>query len=303
MQNTAHLLMIRPVRFAFNKETAVNNTFQEVDTDKDVASIAELEFDTFAQKLISSGLDVTIVQDTPEPHTPDSIFPNNWISFHEDGTIILYPMFAENRRAERKPHVLNEIKSKFNVTNQIDLTDLENKQMFLEGTGSMVLDRDNKIAYACLSPRTNQNALEIFANKTGYQIVSFHSTDQQRLPIYHTNVMMCVAKQFVVICMDSITDNTEREMVEKLIQKTGKKLVPISFEQMEHFAGNMLQVHNKQDEKLLVMSTQAFNSLLPEQIQILEKYNRIIHSDLSTIEKNGGGSARCMLAEVFLPLK
>ncbi|MGC8750787.1 citrulline utilization hydrolase CtlX [Hydrotalea sp.] len=303
MQNTNHLLMIKPVRFTFNEQTAVNNAFQQNEADSSVAIKAANEFNHFAEKLMQHGIDVTIVEDTPEPHTPDSIFPNNWISFHTNGTIVLYPMFAPNRRLERKPDVLNAISKKFSIQHQIDLSYLEDQNQFLEGTGSMVLDREHKIAYACLSPRTDEHALKVFSEKMGYSIVQFHASDKNNMPIYHTNVMMCVADRYVVICLDSIKIKEERKKVEEVIQQSGKKIIPISFEQMEHFAGNMLQVINEKGNKFLVMSTQAYESLNNEQIQQLTSFNTIIHSNISTIEKNGGGSARCMLAEVFLPLK
>jgi len=303
MQNTNHLLMIKPVRFTFNEQTAVNNAFQQNETDSSVAVKAANEFNHFAETLMQHGIDVTIVEDTPDPHTPDSIFPNNWISFHTNGTIVLYPMFAPNRRLERKPNVLNAISKKFSIQHQIDLSYLEDQNQFLEGTGSMVLDRVHKIAYACLSPRTNEHALKIFGEKMGYSILQFQANDKNNIPIYHTNVMMCVADRYVVICLDSITKKDERKKVEEVIQQSGKKIIPISFEQMEHFAGNMLQVMNEKGNKFLVMSTQAYESLNNEQIQQLNSFNTIIHSNISTIEKNGGGSARCMLAEVFLPIK
>jgi len=303
MQNTNHLLMIKPVRFTFNEQTAVNNAFQQNEADSSVAIKAANEFNHFAEKLMQHGIDVTIVEDTPEPHTPDSIFPNNWISFHTNGTIVLYPMFAPNRRLERKPDVLNAISKKFSIQHQIDLSYLEDQNQFLEGTGSMVLDREHKIAYACLSPRTDEHALKVFSEKMGYSIVQFHASDKNNMPIYHTNVMMCVADRYVVICLDSIKNKEERKKVEEVIQQSGKKIIPISFEQMEHFAGNMLQVINEKGNKFLVMSTQAYESLNNEQIQQLTSFNTIIHSNINTIEKNGGGSARCMLAEVFLPLK
>jgi hypothetical protein len=303
MQNTNHLLMIKPVRFTFNEQTAVNNAFQQNEADSSVAMKAANEFNHFAEKLIQHGIDVTIVEDTPDPHTPDSIFPNNWVSFHSNGTIVLYPMFAPNRRLERKPDVLNAISKKFNIQHQIDLSYLEDQNQFLEGTGSMVLDREHKIAYACLSPRTNEHALKIFGEKMGYSILQFHANDKNNMPIYHTNVMMCVADKYVVICLESITNKDERKKVEDIIQQSGKQIISISFEQMEHFAGNMLQVMNEKGNKFLVMSTQAYESLNNEQIQQLNSWNAIIHSNISAIEKNGGGSARCMLAEVFLPLK
>jgi len=295
--------MIRPLRFEFNAQTAVNNAFQVPDQDKDIASLARKEFDDFASLLQSKGIDVSIVNDSPEPHTPDSIFPNNWVSFHADGTVFLYPMFAENRRLERKPEVLQQIRKKFEIVQLHDLSDRELQDQFLEGTGSMVLDRSEQIAYACLSPRTHPEVLEEFARISGYRIVAFDAVDRNGLPIYHTNVMMCVADRYVVICLDSIRDTLQLKTVNEVIRHTGKEIIPISLQQMEHFAGNMLQVENRNGEKFLVMSSQAYASLEPGQRDKLEAYNPILHSPLDTIEKNGGGSARCMLAEVFLPEK
>lgn len=302
-QTTSHLLMIRPLRFEFNAQTAVNNAFQVPDQDKDVAMLAQQEFDNFARLLQSKGIDVSIVNDSPEPHTPDSVFPNNWVSFHADGTVFLYPMFAENRRLERKPGVLDEIRKKFEIAQLLDLSTYESQDQFLEGTGSMVLDRSQKIAYACLSPRTHLTVLEEFARITGYRMVAFDAVDGNGLPIYHTNVMMCVADRYVVICLDSIRKAEQREMVENEIIQSGKEIIPISLDQMQHFAGNMLQVENAGGEKFLVMSSQAYASLEAGQVAKLEEYNPILHSPLDNIEKNGGGSARCMLAEVFLPAK
>jgi hypothetical protein len=295
--------MIRPVRFEFNAQTAVNNAFQVPDLDKDIASLARKEFDDFASLLQSKGIDVSVVDDSPEPHTPDSVFPNNWVSFHADGTVFLYPMFAENRRLERKPEVLQQIRNKFEIVQLHDLSNRELQQQFLEGTGSMVLDRSEQIAYACLSPRTHPEVLEEFARISGYRIVAFDAVDRNGLPIYHTNVMMCVADRYVVICLDSIRDALQLTTVNEVIRQTGKEIIPISLQQMENFAGNMLQVENKNGEKFLVMSSQAYASLEPGQRDKLEAYNPILHSPLDTIEKNGGGSARCMLAEVFLPEK
>lgn len=303
MQTTSHLLMIKPVRFNFNAETAVNNSFQQASNDDAVAEKATAEFEQFVTVLTDAGVDVTVVPDTAEPHTPDSVFPNNWVSFHQDGTVFLYPMFAVNRRLERKPHVLAAIGEKFQITNTIDLSGYESSQLFLEGTGSMVLDRVNKIAYACLSPRTAPEVLHDWATKSGYKIVSFVSVDSNGAPIYHTNVMMCVADKYVVICMDSIPDERERENVLQHLTQTGKEIIRISFSQMNQFAGNMLQVHNKAGKPFLVMSSQAFHSLTAEQVSSIQTYNPILHSDIKTIETNGGGSARCMMAEIFLPLK
>jgi hypothetical protein len=303
MQTTSHLLMIKPVAFDFNAETAVNNAFQQEGSNENAQQKAEAEFDEFVQKLSAAGVDVTVVQDTADPHTPDSIFPNNWISFHQDGSIVLYPMYAVNRRAERKQHVLDTIAAKFEVKQQIDFTSKENEDHFLEGTGSMVLDRDNKIAYACLSPRTDRALFEEWCSKMNYTPCSFYSVDEKGGEIYHTNVMMCVADQYVVICLDSIRNTEERDKVFDTITDSGKTIIEISYKQMNQFAGNMLQIENRTGQRYLVMSSQAYNALTHRQIQELESYNPIIHSDLSTIETNGGGSARCMMAEVFLPLK
>jgi hypothetical protein len=295
--------MIRPVNFAFNNQTAVNNAFQVATNDSGVQQKAIKEFDGFVERLRSKKIDVIVINDTPEPHTPDSIFPNNWISFHNNGDVVLYPMFAENRRLERKPNVIGEIKFRFSINNTIDLSAREKHHQYLEGTGSIVLDRDKKIAYACVSPRTDENLFNEFCGVMGYEPVIFHAVDKKGGAIYHTNVMMCVADKFIVICLDSIADDLERKKVTDRIIASGKDLIDISLDQMNHFAGNMLQVNDSEGKKYLVMSTQAFTALTREQINKLEGYNEIIHSSLDTIETNGGGSARCMMAEVHLPLK
>jgi hypothetical protein len=249
------------------------------------------------------GVDVTVIEDTPEPHTPDAIFPNNWVSFHANGTVCLYPMYAPNRRLERREDIIVQLQKKFKVSHTMDFTSYEAAQQFLEGTGSMVLDRINKIAYACLSPRTNPEILEEFATKMGYRVVSFTSTDEKGTQIYHTNVVMSVGDRFAVICTETIIDDAERAHVLQTLKQTGKDVIEISMEQLKRFAGNMLQVQNKSGESILVMSTQAYRSLLPQQLKTLEKYNQMFYTDLYTIESNGGGSARCMMAEVHLPVK
>jgi hypothetical protein len=292
--------MIRPVQFGFNAETAVNNSFQVKSADSAVQEKAGNEFEIFVKLLRQHGIDVTVIDDTAEPHTPDSVFPNNWISFHADGSLLLYPMFAENRRLERKQPVLDAIKEKFKVGRIIDLSYHETENRFLEGTGSMVLDRENKIAYACLSPRTDNGLLEEFCDKMGYAPIAFTAVDTANQPIYHTNVMMCVADEYALICLDTVKNPTERKAVVDSLTKTGKQLLQISFDQMNHFAGNMLQVHNAEGDTFLVMSTQAFRSLTAQQLAEISHFNPIIHSDITTIETNGGGSARCMMAEVFL---
>lgn len=303
MQHTAHILMIKPINFDFNAETAINNSFQLKSNDVDIQKKALQEFELFISTLEKRGIDVMVVDDTMDPYTPDSIFPNNWISFHDNGTLLLYPMFAINRRFEKKEHVLNKIKERFLVSNTIDFSHFESGKVFLEGTGSMVLDRDNKIAYACLSPRTDQMVLQAFCDKMGFEPISFIGLDINNQPIYHTNVMMCVANSFVVICLDSIKDSNQKKIVADKIKQTRKEIIEITFEQMNQFAGNMLQVNNVEGEVFTVMSSQAYQSLTRKQIESIEFFNTIIHADISTIETNGGGSARCMMAEVFLPLK
>lgn len=291
--------MIRPVNFSFNAETAVNNAFQSAATAGAQQQALE-EFEGFAALLRAKGVDVTIVDDTPEPYTPDSIFPNNWISFHEGGAICLYPMYAANRRLERKPGVLEQISRRFRVGATLDFSGYEAQGLFLEGTGSMVLDRDKRIAYACLSPRTDKTVLLDFCQKMDYRPEIFTAVDGKGQPIYHTNVMMCVADRYVVVCLDSVPDPVENASLTRTIQNSGKEIVPITLAQMNQFAGNMLQVQNRKGEKLLVMSSQAYASLDPTQIVRLSAFNEILHAPLTTIETNGGGSARCMLAEIHL---
>lgn len=303
MQTTSHILMIRPSHFEYNAETAVNNSFQINSGDQTVPQKALQEFDLFVDVLGNYGIDVTVVQDTAVPYTPDSIFPNNWISFHSDGTICLYPMFAENRRKERKLTVLNTIAAKFELSSTVDFTEQEERERYLEGTGSMVLDRENKVAYACISVRTDENVLQQFCDEMGYTPIVFEALDIEGFPIYHTNVMMCVADRYVVVCLDSISNEIEKQELVAALLATNKVIIPISLDQMNHFAGNMLQVENSMGTKYLVMSSQAFHSLSIDQTNKLISFNEIIHSDISTIESNGGGSARCMMAEVFLPLK
>ncbi|MRX76519.1 amidinotransferase [Pedobacter petrophilus] len=303
MQTTNHLLMIRPVDFKFNEQTAANNKFQVASTESNIQTQALNEFDGFVELLRKNKVDVTVVDDTLQPETPDSIFPNNWVSFHDDGSIYLYPMFSENRRLERRKDILEGLKDKFEVNHISDLSFYEMQYAFLEGTGSMVLDRVNKIAYACLSVRTDQEVLDNFCMLTGYEPVSFQAVDSTNFPIYHTNVMMCIGDRFAVICLDSIRNEEEKLAVMLRLTNSGKTIIEITPDQMSHFAGNMLQVVNGDNESLLVMSDQAYLSLTEDQKTTLEQFCRIIHAPLYTIEQNGGGSARCMLAEIHLPEK
>jgi hypothetical protein len=300
MQTTSKVLMIRPLHFVYNAETAVNNSFQVKGDQENLTEKAVEEFDKFVKALQHEGIDVTVVEDSPDPHTPDAIFPNNWISFHSSGIYCLYPMFAPNRRKERKEEVISIIQKKFHYDHLIDFTGYESESVFLEGTGSMVLDREKRLAYACLSSRTNEVVLKDFCNNLNYQPVMFHAVDESGRAVYHTNVMMCVADRYVVICLDSITDSSEKKYVAETIFRSGKEMIQISNSQMNQFAGNMLQLENERHEKILVMSSAAWNALLPAQIGKLTKYNRILHSSLREIETNGGGSARCMIAEIHL---
>jgi hypothetical protein len=307
MQTTDTVLMIEPIAFGYNAETAENNYFQVEQKDSDVQSKALEEFNNFVDKLRNKGINVITIKDTLDPHTPDSIFPNNWVSFHKDGKVVLYPMFASNRRVERREDIIETIKNQgFDVAEIDDWSFSEIHGHFLEGTGSMIFDHDNKIAYGSVSLRLDEKLFREFCKKYGFEPIVFHSyqtVGSERLPIYHTNVMMCVADKFVVICLDCIDDELERSKVIETIKNSGKEIIEISEDQMQQFAGNMLQVQNKDGEKFLVMSETAYRSLSSEQIANIEKYCEIIYSDLNTIEVNGGGSARCMLAEVFLPKK
>ena len=297
--------MVEPIAFGYNAETAENNYFQVEQKETDIQQKALSEFKNFVEKLQAKGINVITVKDTIDPHTPDSIFPNNWVSFHQDGKVVLYPMFASNRRVERREDIIETIKNEGFSVSEIDDWSLPEVQgHYLEGTGSMIFDHDYKIAYGSVSLRLDENLFKEFCEKYGFQPVVFHSyqtVENERLPIYHTNVMMCVADQFVVICLDCIDDELEREKVQEVIKSTNKEIIEISEDQLQQFAGNMLQVQNNQGEKFLVMSETAYKSLNSEQVSNIEKYCEIIHADLNTIEVNGGGSARCMLAEVFLP--
>jgi hypothetical protein len=308
-QTTNTLLMIEPVAFGFNTQTAGNNYFQQAD-DCPEALIQEealKEFYRMTDILQNKGIDVMIVKDTLEPHTPDSIFPNNWISFHSNGNMAIYPMFAENRRLERRPDILELIeKEGFIIHAVIDYSSFEKEGLFLEGTGSMVLDRVNKIAYAALSERTNRTLFLKFCEDFHYLPVCFsayQTVGQERLPIYHTNVMMCIGDQYVVVCLDSIDDETERQTLIRSLTDNRKEIIPISEEQMHRFAGNMLQIENKEGKKFLVLSETAYGSLTENQIERLSTYNEIIRPAIPTIEKQGGGSVRCMMAEIFLQKK
>ncbi|NLY25620.1 MAG: amidinotransferase [Bacteroidales bacterium] len=299
MQTTSKVLMVRPARFAFNEETAENNFFQQKSTSDAVAEKALEEFDAFVKLLRGNDVDVTVVQDTPEPWTPDSIFPNNWFSSHLSGELVLYPMFAENRRLERKPEVLDLLRRKMNHRKLIDLTHWEKEGAFLEGTGSMIFDRDKRIAYCCRSPRTSEKVLADFCSRMNYDAVIFDAIDKQDNQIYHTNVMMEVGTQVAVICAEAIRDEKERQKVLSRLTITGKIIVEITLDQVTQFAGNMLELKSRNGHPLMVMSASARNALTPSQENTIATFSQIVSADLHTIETNGGGSARCMLAELF----
>lgn len=307
-QITNTILMIRPVGFRMNEETAVNNYFQE-DLDLKNAEInakAQAEFDTFVTKLREVGVNVIVENDDLESDTPDSIFPNNWVSFHDNGDVVLYPMFAVNRRKERREEILLRLeKEGFEIKNIVDYTAAEEEGVFLEGTGSILIDRVNDKVYCALSARADEELLIEFCEDFDNMPVIFtanQTVDGQRKPIYHTNVMMCLAENFCVICLETIDDKKEKKNVVQHLKETGKEIIPISEAQMHQFAGNMLQIQGK-DKKFLVMSAAAHASLNAGQVRAIEKHCKILSSDLTTIETCGGGSARCMMAEVFLPKK
>lgn len=305
-QITDTVFMVRPTQFRLNEQTAVNNYYQ----DEGVKIIdqnhkAQDEFDAFAKALQEKGINVIIISDDDKNDTPDSIFPNNWISTHQNGDVALYPMFAENRRLERRPEVLDRIeKEGFKIVNIVDYTSAEEEGFFLEGTGSLLLDRVNKKAYCSISPRADEELMIEFCEDFEYTPVlftAFQTVEENRLPIYHTNVMMALGENYAVICLDCIDDKKERKNVLNHLKEDGKEVIAITEDQVNSFAGNMMQVHNSNGERFLIMSDQAYKSLSKDQISKLEKYNEILHPSISTIETLGGGSVRCMMAEVFLP--
>lgn len=305
-QITNTVLMVRPVRFRMNEQTVVNNYFQEeMDLKNDeINRQAQQEFDVLVEKLRTVGVKVIVVDDIYEQNTPDSVFPNNWITFHQNGDVAIYPMFAENRRRERREDILDKVEAEgFDIENVYDYTDAEKENIFLEGTGAMVLDRVNRKAYCALSPRADQELFIEFCEDFEYTPVIFKAYQQvnnEQLPIYHTNVMMALGVDFAVVCLDTITDKSERKNLLHHLKEDKKEVINITPEQMCQYAGNMLQVQGK-NSTYLVMSDAAYNALTPQQIQTIEKHTQILHSNLETIETCGGGSARCMMAEVFNP--
>ena len=306
-QTSSSVLMIRPVRFQSNPQTAQSNRFQQQDhssSDDGIHETALAEFENFVATLEAVGIDVVVFDDTPEPHTPDSIFPNNWLSMHADGTAVLYPMMASNRRPERRADILGSLSSDhgFRIEQTVDLSSFEADEKYLEGTGSMVLDRANHIAYASLSGRTDADLLGEFARRMDYELVVFDATGEDGAAIYHTNVMLCIGVDFAVICSASIKEEQRRAVLDKL-RSTGHEAVDISHAQMARFAGNMLELKSANGGRILAMSSQALNSLTAEQRKTLSSRAHIVAASIDRIEKSSGGSVRCMLAEIHLPRK
>ncbi len=299
MQAAKRVLMVRPARFAYNEQTANNNFFQEK---REIANINEkalVEFDNFVKVLRDNKIEVIVVQDTESPYTPDSIFPNNWFSTHQTGELVLYSMFAENRRAERKQDVLEAIRKHFSADKTIDLTFWEKENKFLEGTGSIILDHSNKIAYACRSIRTDENVFIEFCRLMNFKPLLFNSFDENNKPIYHTNVMLSIGENFAVVCAESISDKNERKSVLDSLHQSKKEIIEISMDQMNHFGANVLEVNSIDNESCLIMSESAENTFTTDQKNVIKRYSKIVSSPLQTIEQAGGGSARCMLAEIF----
>ncbi len=302
MQATNNILLIRPANFNFNSETAISNAFQQIliDSEDSIQKNVLNEFDAFAKQIASKGINVTVIDDTAFPPKPDAIFPNNWVSFHADGKVILYPICAANRRPERRMDIIETLKEKFIIKEVIDLSFYEKENRFLESTGSIIFDHENKIAYACLSPRTDKNIFIEVCALLQYKPIYFTSTDKNGQAIYHTNVMMCIGSRFCAICQESIKDLQEKETICNSLSNTGHQIIDISFEQTNNFAGNMLELSTGDEHNILALSQTAYDSLHIEQKTILENLVELVPLTIDTIETIGGGSARCMIAEIFL---
>ena len=307
-QSTSTLLMVKPYGFDYNTETAEDNHFQTGGTALSRSEITRQaldEFEAFVKEINAKGIEVIVYDDLATKATPDAVFPNNWFSTHNDGTVHLYPMFSPNRRKERRQEVLDLLTQEygFSIDRIMDWSKHEDIGLFLEGTGSMILDRPNKIIYAALSERTSEELLKQYSREIGYELVAFrsyHNAKQKKVLIYHTNVMLCVAQDYAVVCLECIKDLTERKAVMDSLKKTNKAIVELSLDQVDHFAGNMLEAKNKANESFLIMSSRARKAMNQSQIAQIQQYSQIIHAPLTTIENYGGGSARCMLAEIFL---
>ncbi len=296
------ILMVRPARFGYNLQTAKTNAFQNAETsdDESLNDLVKLEFDSFVKKLTEADIQVIVADDTENPIKPDAIFPNNWLTTHSDGVMITYPMFAHNRRSERSEHILLYLSRNFHVHQRYSFEFFEEEGKYLEGTGSMILDRQHRIVYACISARTSPELLDRFALLRNYKLVMFHAHDPSGIPVYHTNVIMAVGETEAVICLECIENENEKNQITESLLNTGKKIVELSWEQVLRFAGNMLQVKNKSGKRYWVMSESVMHSLNEDQKKILTGHSGIVNVGIPTIEKYGGGSARCMMAEIFL---
>ncbi len=305
-QTTNHIFMVRPAHFGFNAETAENNSFQSNDGDlseEEIQKLALQEYDDLVRRLNDAGIQVHSFEDDPSVVTTDAVFPNNWVSFHNGGYVVTYPMYSSNRRGEKRDDIIDELAANFKIEKRYSFDYYEEKNQFLEGTGSMCLDRENQMIYACISERTNVKVLEKFAVLSNFRKLMFHAVDRKGDPIYHTNVMMAIGKKVAVVCVESIPDEEERKSLVKSLQAGGKEIVEISFDQMEAYAGNVLELQKPDGSGLLVMSEQAFRAFDPEQINTLKQHVDFLYSPIPTIEKYGGGSVRCMITEIFLEKK
>lgn len=303
-QTTSSVLMVRPATFGFNEETAGSNAFQGLlidHTPEEIRQKAMAEFDGFVALLRDKGIQVVVLDDTEAPVKPDAVFPNNWITLHADGTVVLYPMQAPNRRLERRQDIAGILHRDFDVREVVDFSHYEDENFYLEGTGSLVLDHEHRLAYACVSPRTDIKLLEKFCTRFNYRPVVFHAYDHTGRLVYHTNVILCIGQGFAVLGTETIRNMQEKTRVVKSLRDTGHEVIEITIEQLRQYAGNMLEVQNRAGQHYLVMSEQAFRSLRPDQVQTIGKYAEILAPPIYTIEYIGGGSARCMMAEIFLP--
>ncbi|ANI89714.1 amidinotransferase [Arachidicoccus ginsenosidimutans] len=306
LQTASFILMVRPAGFGYNAETADNNTFQHNETSISATNISKKaveEFDAFVKLLREKNIDVTVVEDSATPVKPDAVFPNNWFCTLPDGKLIVFPMFAANRREEKRDDILQQITHDFSVSDVEDWSEYEADNFFLEGTGSMIFDHANKTVYACISPRTHKALFERFAKTHHYKPIIFSAKDENDVPIYHTNVMMHIGESYAVVCLDAIKNETEKIYIAQTLREAGHEIIPISFEQMNAFAGNMIQVRNKFGEPFTILSKTGFDSLTLEQKYILSVHTNLLPVNISTIETIGGGSARCMIAEIFLERK
>lgn len=297
------LMMVRPASFGPNSQTSATNTFQQNPGRQtaDATARSQAEFDRMVEVLSAHEIAVHVFNDTASPAKPDAVFPNNWISLHEDGTVVLYPMMAENRRTERNTDIIAQLKRDFVVRRVIDLSEAEKHGSYLEGTGSVVFDHANKIAYACRSPRTDDALVKRLCDELGYKPVIFNAVDENNIAVYHTNVMMCIGAKFAVVCLDAVKDENDQDVLLESFSASEKKVIAISFAQMRAFAGNMIEVLTHDHEPVVLLSETAFQSLLPGQVNAISQFAEMLPLQINTIENVGGGSVRCMVAGIHLP--